>query len=123
MVVLELSSSSSSHLDYLVRQSSAEAGRNDVLFRCPAQSPVITGTTTIHRLVVVVGLDHGDVALRHPVVSVEDTEEAGDTLGQTVPPRQHLHARPELVLVDSHQYDGQRAEVGLPGATDHHVLH
>ena len=112
-----------SYLDNLVRQRCGDAARNDVLFHCPTQSPVLTGATTIHREVVVVSLDHGDVALRHPVVCVEDTHEAGHTLPDTAAPRDDLHARPELVLIDAHQQDGQRAEVHLPGAADHHVLH
>ena len=102
MVLIDISSPLS-YLDNLVWQSCADAARNDVLFHCPAQSPVITGTATIHRVVVVVSLDHGDVALRHPVVCVEDTHEAGHTLPDAAAPRDNLHARPELVLIDAHQ--------------------
>ena len=93
------------------------------MFRSSAQSPVITTTTTVHRVIVVVSLDHGDVALHHPVVSVEDTQQAGDTLAHAAAPRDDLHARPELVLVDAHQDDGQCAQVGHLGAAEHHVLH
>ena len=113
-----------SHLDYLVWQTGADGAGNDVLFHSSAQSPVITATTTIHRVLVVVGLDHRDVALHHPVVSVEDTHQAGDALAHAAAPRDHLHARPELVLVDPHQQDGYRVEVpGLLRPADHHVLH
>ena len=89
----------------------------------PAQSPVLTAAAAVHGVVVVVSLDHGDVALHHPVVSLEDTQQAGDTLAHAAAPRHHLHARPELVLVDAHQDDGQCAQVGHLGAAEHHVLH
>ena len=112
-----------SHLDNLVCQSGGDAARNDVLFHRPPQSPVLTATAAVNRVVVVVSLDHGDVALHHPVVSVEDTQQAGDTLAHAAAPRHHLHARPELVLVDAHQDDGQCGQVSHLGAADHHVLH
>ena len=112
-----------SHLDYLVWQTGADAAGNDVLFHSSAQSPVLSATATIHRVLVVVSLDHGDVALHHPVVCVEDTHQAGDALAHAAAPRDDLHARPELVLVDAHQDDGQWAQVGHLGAAEDHVLH
>ena len=98
-------------------------GGNDILSSSSAHSPVpqLPLNSVVQTVGVVgsVGLDHGQAAVRHTKVGLEDTEQGGDTLASAGARQDDLHARSECVLIETDEYD--RVSVSSPA--EHHVLH